>query len=402
MDWTALLRDLFFDYTLRTVALGSATLGIVSGALGAYAVLRKQSLLGDAISHAALPGVVLAFLLTRSKASLVLIVGAAIAGWLGTLWMMNITKHTRIKQDSAIGLVLSVFFGLGLMLLTYTQRLPDARQAGLDKFLFGQAAALLERDVITMAFLGGIVLIVVALLWKEFKLLSFDPEFGASLGFPMGLLDVLLTTLLVLAIVIGLQAVGVVLMSAMVVAPAAAARQWTDRLGVMVLLSAFFGALAGVSGALISSLASGLSTGPTVVLAASLIVLVSLTLAPNRGLVWKWVRRQRNRRKLRLDAVLADLYVLSRQHQEPEHAHSINVLRAMSAQGGVLRTLQALADRGWVEQTTPDHWRLTLQGREAAGRLAEDPLGPLEGHAALDRLAFSPNGGELSGKRGAS
>lgn len=293
-----LLHALFFDYTLRTVALGSAVLGILSGALGAFAMLRKQSLLGDAISHAALPGVVIAFLLTRSKAPLVLILGAAIAGWLATLWMASITRHTRIKEDSSLGLVLSVFFGLGLMLLTFTQRLPDARQAGLDTFLFGQAAALLQRDVITMALLGGVVLLLVGLFWKEFKLLSFDYEFGASLGFPMRLLDMLLTTLLVIAIVIGLQAVGVVLMSAMVVAPAAAARQWTDRLGGMVALSALFGALAGVSGAVISSTRQGLSTGPTVVLCISAIVVFSLLLAPNRGLVWNWMRRQVNRRKL--------------------------------------------------------------------------------------------------------
>ncbi len=158
-------------------------------------------------------------------------IGAAIAGWLATLWMMGIVKNTRIKEDGALGLVLSVFFGFGLMLLTFTQRLPDSRQAGLDHFLFGQAAALLGGDVIAMAALGGLALLLLGLFWKEFKLLSFDREFGASLGFPMGMLDILLTTLLVVAIVIGLQAVGVVLMSAMLVAPAAAARQWTDRLG---------------------------------------------------------------------------------------------------------------------------------------------------------------------------
>src|SRR5688572_8163343 len=174
MDWLQLLRDLFFDYTLRTVALGSATLGVVSGALGSYAVLRKQSLLGDAMSHAALPGIALAFLLTGSKAQLALLIGAAIAGWVGTLLVMSIVRTTRIKDDSALGLVLSVFFGFGLMLLTYIQRLPDATQAGLDKFLFGQAATLLQRDVITMAAIGGLALLVVGLFWKEFKLLSFD------------------------------------------------------------------------------------------------------------------------------------------------------------------------------------------------------------------------------------
>src|SRR5690606_22115943 len=182
--------------------------------------------------------------------------------------------------------------------LTFTQRLPDSRQAGLEHFLFGQAAALMVEDVLTMSLLGGLALILLGAFWKEFKLLSFDRDFGASLGFPMAALDVLLTTLLVTAIVIGLQAVGVVLMSALIIAPAAAARQWPDRLGVMTALSALFGALSGLSGALISSLVPGFSTGPTVVLCASALVLFSLLLAPNRGLIWNGLRRCRSRLKL--------------------------------------------------------------------------------------------------------
>ena len=368
-----ILTSLFLDYTLRTVALGAAVLGIVSGALGAFAVLRKQSLLGDAISHAALPGVVIAFLLTRSKTPLVLILGAAIAGWLATLWMASIKRQSRLKEDSTLGLILSVFFGLGLMLLTFTQRLPDARQAGLDTFLFGQAAALLERDVILMAVLGGCVLLILGMFWKEFKLLSFDREYGASLGLKMGFLDILLTTLLVIAIVIGLQAVGVVLMSALIVAPAAAARQWTDRLGVMVALSAFFGALAGVSGAVISSTAERLSTGPTVVLCATFIVIISMLFAGNRGLVWNWVRHKRSQRQLLLDAVLGNLYALASQHAEFEHAHSIQVLRAMNEQpGGVLRSLDSLKAQGLVRQVSSTTWALTPAGVEAARKLLSE------------------------------
>jgi len=293
MNFFDLLHNLIFDYTLRTVALGSAVLGIVSGALGCYAVLRRQSLLGDAISHAALPGVALAFLITQSKAPLVLMIGAGLAGWLATLLVLKITSSTRVKNDSALGIVLSVFFGLGLVLLTYIQRhVPNAAQAGLDKFLFGQAATLIMSDVITMAAVGVVALGLMMLFWKEFKLASFDPEFGAAVGFPIRLLDVLLTTLLVVAIVIGLQTVGVVLMSAMVVAPAAAARQWTNRLGVMVALSAGFGALAGVSGAAISSIVTRMPTGPTIVLCISTIVAVSMLFAPNRGLVWARTRRR--------------------------------------------------------------------------------------------------------------
>ncbi len=298
MDLGQILHGLLFDYTLRTVALGTAVLGLVSGTLGAFAFLRRQSLIGDAISHAALPGVVLAFMLTGIKGPAVLMAGAAVAGIAGVLLVIAVTRSTRIKQDAALGIILSVFFGFGLMLLTFLQRDPDARQAGLNHFLFGQAATLLSGDVLMMAIFGGAALLLLALFWKEFKLLSFDRDFGASLGFPMPLLEVGITLLLVVAIVIGLQAVGVVLMSAMIVAPAAAARQWTDRLGLMVVLSGLFGATAGVAGTAISGLASGLSTGPVIVLCISAIAAFSLLLGASRGIVWAGLRRRRNRQAL--------------------------------------------------------------------------------------------------------
>lgn len=373
MDISQLLYDLFFDYTLRTVALGAAVLGIVSGMLGSFAVLRRQSLLGDAISHAALPGIVLTFLITRSREPVVLMLGALIAGWIATLFMLNITRTTRIKDDSALGLVLSVFFGLGLMLLTFTQRLPDATQAGLDKFLFGQAATLLQRDVITMGIIGGIALGLLVIFWKEFKLVTFDPEYAASLGFPVHVLDVLLTTLLVIAIVIGLQTVGVVLMSAMIVAPAAAARQWTDKLSRMVLLGGLFGALAGVGGTLISSSAERLPTGPVIVLCVSILVLLSMLFAPNRGLLWNWIRSQQNRRKLRARAVLADLNTLALQHPDQEHGHSIAVLRAMSPNpDGVSHALGQLRERGHAREVSHDVWALTEAGRQIAAKNMKD------------------------------
>jgi manganese/zinc/iron transport system permease protein len=375
MDPLAFLHDLLFhNHTLRMVALGSAVLGIVSGALGSFAVLRKQSLLGDAISHAALPGIILAFLLTGSKTPLVLVVGAALAGWLGALVVMGIIRTTRIKFDSALGLVLAVFFGLGYMLLTFIQkRLPGAAQAGLKGFLFGQAATLVENDVLTMAGLGVLALTILVLFWKELALLSFDPEFGASLGWPMRALDLLLTGLLVAAIVIGLQTVGVVLMSAMLVAPAAAARQWTDRLGLMVVLAAAFGALAGVAGGVISSTAEHVPTGPTIVLCLGGIVLVSLLLAPNRGLVWSQVRHWRNRRRLRLEAVLEDLLELSRQHASLDHGHSIAVLQGMSTgEANIRGSLEELAARGHVRRLDADRWTLTPAGLSEAERLARE------------------------------
>lgn len=286
-----LLTLLFTDYTLRTVALGAALLGVVSGVLGCFAVLRRQALLGDAMSHAALPGIAVAFMLTGRRDPLILLLGAAVAAWLAALLLIGVTRTTRIKEDSGLALILAVFFGLGLVLLSFLQQSPDAAQAGLKSFIFGQAAALVERDIWAMLALGAPALLIVALLWKQFKLVTFDPEYAASLGLPVRGLSVLLTTLVVVAIVIGLQTVGVVLMSAMLIAPAAAARQWTDRLSTMVGLSALFGALSGVAGALVSATGRGLATGPTIVLSMGAIVLLSLLFAPNRGIVAARLRR---------------------------------------------------------------------------------------------------------------
>lgn len=290
-----ILVELFADYTLRNVALGSALLGMVSGALGCFAVLRRQGLLGDALAHAALPGICIAYLLTQTKAPIVLLLGAAAAGWIAAILLLQIVRHTRISEDSALGIVLSTFFAFGIVLLTFIAKRGSANQSGLDKFLFGQAAALVAEDVMTMAVLGGVALAIVALLYKEFKLLAFDAPFAASLGFNTDWLSVLLTSLIVVAVVIGLQTVGVVLMAALLVGPAVAARQWTNRLGVMVILAALFGALSGLVGALMSASDEGIPTGPMVILSLTGIVLCSVFFAPERGLVWDAVRRRTQR-----------------------------------------------------------------------------------------------------------
>ena len=370
-----MLYDLLFDYTLRTVAMGAAVLGVVSGSLGTYAVLRGQSLLGDAISHAALPGVVLAFLLTGSKAPFVLVLGAALAGWLGTVAVLAVVRRSRVPFDAALGMTLSVFFGFGLVLLVVAQRLPGGSQAGLDTFLFGQAAALVTQDVVVMAVLGGLSLVATALFWKEFKLLAFDESFGAALGLPMRRLDLALTTLLVVAIVIGLQTVGVVLMSALLIAPAAAARQWTQKLGAMMALAALFGAAAGVAGAVLSATTTGLPTGPTIVLCAAALVGVSLLFAPERGLVAAWLRARRNRSNLREIGLLEDLYTLALQHpSDPLHAHPTATLRTMTARPEAVEPgLLALAERGYAAEAAPGTWHLTADGLRAARAFARTP-----------------------------
>jgi manganese/zinc/iron transport system permease protein len=297
---------LFSDYTFQTVALGSALLGLISGVLGSFAVLRRQSLLGDGVSHSALPGVVMAFVLSGSKNTEVLLLGALISGLLATLFIVSIVRHTRVKFDSALALVMSVFFGLGLVLLTYVQKIPNSNQAGLKRFIFGQASTLLQRDINLMVICGLILLALVLLFWKEFKLFTFDSDFAQSLGFSPKKLNLLLSFMIVLAIIIGLQTVGVILMSAMLITPAVAARQWTNKLWVMVTLSALFGAASGIAGTAASSLVPKLPTGPAIVVCVSVIVIISILFAPGRGVLHRVYQRRKNKVLYKLEGGVPD------------------------------------------------------------------------------------------------
>lgn len=294
------------DYTLRIVAIGSALLGVMSGVLGSFAVIRKESLLGDAISHSALPGIALAFLITNNKNTEVLLLGAMLSGLLATFLILFIVKYSRIKFDSSLALILSVFFGIGMVLLTYIQKSPNANQAGLEKFIFGQASTLLKRDVKIMGVIGFILITMVILFWKELKLISFDSDYGESLGFSKGKITSLLFAMMVISIIIGLQTVGVILMSAMLTAPGVAARQWTDKLSVMVILSAIFGATSGLLGTILSSMAPKLPTGPMIVIVISGIVILSLTFAPNRGLIYKHFKDKKRQKEIKEDQFMKE------------------------------------------------------------------------------------------------
>ncbi len=281
------LRMILTDYTFQTVALGAFLLGGISGVLGSFAVLKKQSLLGDGVSHAALPGVVIAFLVSGSKNTEVLLIGALLAGLIAAGMIEIIHRNTRVKFDGALALVMSVFFGLGMVLLTYAQKQPNANQAGLKRFIYGQASTMLLRDVHFMAAAGVVLITLVLLFWKELKLYIFDPSFALIQGFGSKRMNLLLSLLLVVGIVIGLQTVGVVLMSAMLITPAVAARQWTNRLGVMTALSALFGGFSGVAGTVVSAAVPQMPTGPVIVVVISLIAAFSLLFAPGRGIMYK-------------------------------------------------------------------------------------------------------------------
>lgn len=366
MDIIEYIQLVFTDYTLRTITLGTAILGAVCGMLGSFAVLRKQSLLGDAISHAALPGIAIAFLITGAKDSNTLLIGALISGLIGTFWIRGIVSKTHLKSDTALGLILSLFFGFGMLLLTFIQKQPNANQAGLDKYLFGQAATLVESDVWMMAIVTGMCLLVILIFWKEFKILLFDADYTKTLGFNTKFIDILITSFIVLAIVLGLQTVGVVLMSAMLLAPAAAARQWTNSLAMMVFLAALFGAFSGVFGTAISASQNNLSTGPVIVLVASVFVGFSFIFSPSRGLLFKQIRFIKNRRDLELHKTLAFMYNIAETHEDISHPHTVKILN--NFQGYTKSTLSKLVDKGYVtlEGTM---WSLTQQGFKTAENL---------------------------------
>ena len=288
--------NFMIGHTFRTVALGCSLLGMVSGILGCFAVLRKQSLLGDAVSHASLPGLCLAFLFTNVKETEVLLFGALVTGVICIGLIQLIQNYTKIKFDSALALILSVFFGLGLVLLSYMNKLPGSNKSGLNKFIFGQASTFIERDVNVIFITGIILLVIIVLFWKEFKLVSFDSDFAKTLGFPSKKIEILISILIVATVIIGIQAAGVILISAMLISPAVAARQWTDKLSVMVILSAIFGGISGFFGTLISISQENLPTGPIIVVIISLIVLFSILFSNKRGIIFKIIRNNQKRK----------------------------------------------------------------------------------------------------------
>lgn len=255
------------------VLIGTLLLGLASGILGSFALLRKQSLIGDAVAHAALPGICIGFMLTGERSLIILLIGATVTGLIAAYCIQYIASASILKEDTAICLILSTFFGVGIVLLTKVQQMPSGNKSGLDSFIFGQAAGMVSSDVKLMAGAAALLLMVTIIFFKEFKLITFDAEFAKGLGLPVSALNFLFMTLLVAVVVIGIQAVGVILMAALLITPAISARYWTNSLSKLVIISGIFGAISGVIGTLISSLDRGIPTGPFIVVTATIIFL---------------------------------------------------------------------------------------------------------------------------------
>ena len=281
-------------------------LGTAAGLAGCFAYWKRQSLMSDALAHAALPGVVIGFAILGFKSLPVMLLGAAASALVGALAVSWIRSSSRVKEDAAMGIILSVFFGLGIMLLAIVNRLPGGGQSGLDSFIFGQAAAMVRQDMRTMTAVAAVVLLVVLISFKEWKLYLFDPAFARGIGLSGRLMEAAYLTLLVVIIVIGIQAVGVILMAALLIIPAVSARYWTNAFGTMLALSALFGGGAGVAGTYVSTLGDGWPTGPFIVIAAAGIFLLSLVFGTRKGLFVKAMQRRAQMRRLKPQAVRRD------------------------------------------------------------------------------------------------
>lgn len=359
------------DYNTRVVVIGTMLLGLAAGTIGSFMLLRKRALVGDALSHATLPGIGIAFIIASglgadAKSLPVLLAGAVVTGVAGVLCILLIRNYTRIKEDAALGIILSVFFGMGVSLLGVIQKMRTGSAAGLESFIYGKTASMLASDAWLIGIAAAMVAVACFLLFKEFTLLCFDGAYAKTEGWPIGLLDLAMMAMVVAVTVIGLQAVGLILIIALLIIPPAAARFWTDRLSTMVLASAVIGAASGLLGAALSALIAHLPAGAIIVVVASVIFLISMIFGPTRGVLTRVREHHRLSRKVSRQHLLRAIYETA----EGDDADPLTVgvpvvelllMRSWSA-AGLRRALRSAERAGLVYEGSDGNYRLTEDG----------------------------------------
>ncbi|MDO5747655.1 MAG: metal ABC transporter permease [Actinomycetaceae bacterium] len=296
--------DFFGNYIYRTMTIGTFMIGLVSGSLGSIIYVRKQSLMSDVVGHSAIFGVMAGFIIASTmfgidgRSMIVLVIGSLVAGGLAMVLANFISHHSPVRIDAAMAIVLAFFFGGGMSLFSYILNSTIPNRGGLSEYLFGNASTMTWLDIQTIYGFGIIIVIVMVALWKEIKLFSFDVAYCESQGFPMKVLNPLVSAIVVLAIVVGLKAAGLVLMVAFAIIPPAAARQWTNRLSTMMVVSGVIGAFGSVLGSYLSVSIGNIPTGPMIVITLSGIFFFSLLFAPGRSVVMRQVVRRRKRKAI--------------------------------------------------------------------------------------------------------
>ncbi|MBW3542174.1 MAG: metal ABC transporter permease [Planctomycetes bacterium] len=361
-----------FTYNTWIVLAGVSLLGACSGLVGSFAVLRRRALIGDALAHAALPGLCLAFLVVGERNLPAMLAGGFLTGLAGVAVIAALRHGTRIKEDAAIGVVLSVFYGAGVVLSVSIQNsVTEGSKAGLESYILGRTAGIVRQDVLLIAGVAAVCLVLVLAMYKEFKLVAFDSGFAGVQGWPAFRLDLLLMAMIALTVIIGLPMVGVVLTAALLIIPAAAARFWTERLEWLLFLSAVFGLAIGAVGTIPSALLRNMPGGPPIVLAGTALFVVSLLFAPRRGLVARSIAARRFRRRIADQTALMTIYELGRGAQGGDDAVTTNAF--LSRRAWDERSLRVVMDRlerrGLAERPSTDSVRLTSAGLERGAQL---------------------------------
>ncbi|MDG2399447.1 MAG: iron chelate uptake ABC transporter family permease subunit [Akkermansiaceae bacterium] len=384
MTWELLRETLLLEqHNTRLPVLGVAFLGATAGLVGSFLLLRKQSLLGDALSHATLPGIGIAFAVMSimgfsGKNLPGLLVGATITGLLGVLLVLAIRKTTRLKDDAAMGIVLSVFFGLGVAILKMVERIPGQSAAGLDGFIYGKTASMVWSDFILITVILVVTTAVTIAILKELTLLCFDASFASVQGWPTLWLDIILMALVTSVTVVGLQAVGLILIIAFLITPPTAARFWTNRLGWMLLLSATIGAISGWLGVSISALYSNLPAGAIIVISAAIIFLFSMIFGTARGVLPRYLRHLQLKRKVGRQHLLRSTYEILENSQKNKPLKnlpiSMELLRKHRfwSKGELLTLIRQARSEDHIERQPSGELRLSESGFGEASRITRN------------------------------
>ena len=375
--WEALLRVLTLaDYNTRVVILGTSALGTACGVIGSFMLLRKRSLMADSVSHATLPGICLAFIVMvhfggSGKWLPGLLLGGLISGLIGMGLVLLLRSYTRVKEDAALGIVLSCFFGLGVALLGLIQKMSRGSAAGLESFIYGKTASMLSSDAMLIGAVAAVCLLVCGTLFKEFTLLCFDQDYATSQGFPAALLDVTLMSLVVLTTVIGLQAVGLILVIALLIIPPAAARFWTHNLRNLTLISAAVGAFGSAFGAAVSAVVPRLPAGAIIVVAYSSLFLLSMFFGKTNGIFIRLLRQRRLNNKVGSQNLLRALHeIVERSGREQVTFDDLMAARSWST--AYLRRLIQRELRLGRLRTDDESYSLTTGGHEEARKIVRN------------------------------
>lgn len=357
----------FTDPVAKKVLLGVAVIGGVSGMVGCFAFLRKKTLVGDAISHSVLPGICVGFIFAGTKDPLALMTGSLLFGWLSVWFIDYISRIRKLSEDTAIALTSTFFFALGSVMLSFISHSTNSEQSGLKDYLFGKAATMTTFDVEVFGFVFILIIILIILFFKPFQLISFNIDYARSIGVKVNRVEFLISTLTVLAVAIGIQAVGVVLMSALLIAPAATARYWTHKLTRMIFLSTFFGIFAGIAGVMLSTIKDNMPTGPWIVCSLFVLTFLTLIFAPNRGWYSIYKRNKQNIKKIANENVLKTFFHLKEEGKTLVVPEELMARRNMDTEL-VEITIKRLIKLNFVERSD-FKYKLTDTGEKEAARI---------------------------------